>query len=110
MYTYSTSNARRHDPATRATEEQKGDKKKYLSLRKRLRRQAEAKHHRPTKWYGGILYFTDSRFTLFEGSTFSEVPGVQHIPKPDRKVIGYSGAHPPRVFQSRADRKISRGW
>jgi hypothetical protein len=92
MYTMSTSY--HHDPAYRATEKPKD--RSHLSLRKRLRRQAEARFKTPCAWHGGILYFVNER-----GEALSEVPNIQDVSKPGATAIGFSGAHPG---------KTSLGW
>ena len=92
-----------HDPAYRAGMEKSKDRS-FLNLRKRLRRQAEEKYHRPTAWFGGILYFTDNP-TMW-GPV--EVPGVQRVPKPDHEVVGYAVAQKPRISWGSTFRWSSR--
>ncbi len=54
----------------------------WLRLRKGLHAKAAKKHpERQMLWIGGILYFTDT-------DPPTPVPGVQHVPKLTRPVLG----------------------
>ena len=57
----------------------------WVSTRKHLKRVAERKHGVRTEWHGGILYVAGSGM---------EVPGVMHVPKPGRPVVGRAVALP----------------
>lgn len=53
--------------------------KPWAGKRSRLQGDARAKYKKDVRWIGGILYFT---------KTLTEVPGVAHVPKAGRSVIG----------------------
>ena len=73
------------------------NKHPWVSQRKHLKRVARREHGgRPAEWHGGKLYFANSS---------EEVPGVPHVPKPDRQAVGRAGALQERIpRESRARR------
>lgn len=97
-----------HDPAVRrlANLTEKRKNRDHLAVRRELRRQAETLFGVPMEWHGGILYFSDYK----DGEVPTEVPGMVHVPKPGRPVVGYSGAHPQQTSFAGSRRRCWRRY
>lgn len=67
----------------------------FLSLRKRLARQARREHPgRKVCWLGGILYFCSCARPTSADHAFGRVPDVPAVPKPGANATGLDGAFP----------------
>jgi len=78
----------------------KTSSKDHVSLRKRLRKEAQRKYPESEFfWAGGVLYFGSAANAQWP----QEVPGVQHVPKSGHEAVGWAFAHNESHHQAYAE-------